>query len=283
MSLKERLNLDKQNNETVIEPPVEKITKPQKIKEDFYITQFKKYLDENINILVCCPLGMPTYNALNFLCSKISNDKRLVGIGSNLLLNPDEIIKFEPETDNHQKQLIQTALSLNPYKIILQNFDGVKALDIFKLTNGGIKNIIGAITAESAIKALLQAELNLYINGASVPETVMKRMISNLFDKIIVMEDKDGNCNIFKIFDVKPFETGEYIISEVIELKDKKVKKELSEPKPKEIMKPEPKNETKKETKIEPKAETKLSIKENVTESIPKPKNKLISKLKKKK
>ena len=231
MSLKDRLNKDKQTiSENSLKYETGNITNQE--EKNFYIEQLKKYLEKNINILVCCPIEIPTYNAINYLCSKIPNDKRLVGIGANLLLNPDEIIKFEPETNNNQKQLIQTALNLNPYKIILQNFDGTEAVDIFKLINAGIKNIIGAVTAESAIKALSQAELNLYINGVSVPESIMKKMVSELFDIIIVVENNNGFFSISEIDEVKPFENDEYNILKISEstqdviIKSSKIKTE---------------------------------------------------------
>lgn len=200
--------------------------------DDFYAETLNKLIGQDINILVCCPMNVPTYNAINFLCSKIPGDKRLVGIGSNLLLNPSEIIKFEPEikeSNSRPKQLIKTALSLNPYKIILQNFDGTEAADIFKLVNAGIKNIIGAVVAEDAIKALLQTELNLYINGVSVPDFIMKKMISELFDKIIVVksdEKFEGSCYISEIYDVSLCENGEYSVSEVRETKAEDSKEE---------------------------------------------------------
>ena len=130
MSLKDRLNI---KSEVINEQEI--VSKQYCLEKTFCEKAFEELLSLETNILVYCDINLPTYSAINYLCSKIANDKRLVGIGSNLLLNPDEIIKFEPETKNQSKELIKTAISLKPYKIILQDFDGVEAVDIFKLIN----------------------------------------------------------------------------------------------------------------------------------------------------
>ncbi len=223
MSLKDRLNLN--TSYTELNAKADALEEKElssdsqislKKEENFNITLFESLLSEGGNILVCTPMDVLTYNAINFLCSKIPNDKRLVGIGSNLLLNPDEIIKFEPETKNQSKELIKTALSLNPYKIILQDFDGVEAVDIFKLTNGGIKNIIGAVVADDPQKALEQAELNLYLSGINIPESVMKRMLCNLFKVVVVVKpDTINGYQISGVFEIKPPENNEYKLLEI--------------------------------------------------------------------
>ena len=214
MSLKDRLNL---NNPK--EPSSEIFKTISTEEKDAYNNVFEKLLEENSNIIVCSPISIPTYNALNFLCSKIPNNKRLVGIGTNLLLNPNEIIKFEPDTKNLSKELIKTALSLNPYKIILQDFDGIEAVDIFKMINSNIKNIISAVNAQDAEKALRQIELNLYMNGVQIPENLMKEMITELVDNIILVEQSGKNYFISKIYSVQGLKNNEYVISDIYKFK----------------------------------------------------------------
>ena len=214
MSLKDRLNL---NNPK--EPSSEIFKTISTEEKDAYNNVFEKLLEENSNIIVCSPISIPTYNALNFLCSKIPNNKRLVGIGTNLLLNPNEIIKFEPDTKNLSKELIKTALSLNPYKIILQDFDGIEAVDIFKMINSNIKNIISAVNAQDAEKALRQIELNLYMNGVQIPENLMKEMITELVDNIIFVEQSGKNYFISKIYSVQGLKNNEYVISDIYKFK----------------------------------------------------------------
>lgn len=208
MSLKDRFNL----------PTEEKIsTNTKPLFVDTQNVLLEKILRENDNILICCPIGIATYNAINFLCSKIPTNKRLVGIGSNLLLNPSELIKFEPDTKNSSKELIKTALSLNPDKIILQDFDGIEAVDIFKLINAEIKNVISAVQAKTPQKALQQIELNLYMNGISIPEKMMKQMLCDFIDKIIMVEkinNTQSDLIITKIYELKSY-TNEYKIAEI--------------------------------------------------------------------
>lgn len=212
MSLKDRLNININTKTNIKKDAVQKsYSKPNSA----YDTIFEKIINENTNILVCSPINIPTYTALNFLCSRISNDRRLVGIGANLLLNPSEIIKFEPDKQNLSKELIKTAVSLKPFKIILQDFDGVEAVDIFKMINSNIKNIISAVNAQNAEKALKQMELNLYMNGVHIPETLMKEMITELVDNIIVIDKSGETPVISKIYAVQGLKNNEYQLSDV--------------------------------------------------------------------
>ena len=211
MSLKDRLNLNVQS----INSGNELMSAELKSENHIYNNIFEKLLEENKNILVCASIDIPTYKALNFLCSKIPNDKRLVGIGANLLLNPSEIIKFEPDTKNVSKELIKTALNLNPFKIILQDFDGVEAVDIFKMINSDIKNIISAVNAKTPEKALRQIELNLYMNGVQIPELLMKEMLTEFVDNIVVVEKVGSSCFISNIYAVQGFANNEYVILDI--------------------------------------------------------------------
>ena len=230
MPLKDRLKL---NNETDNLQEV-LVETPQK-KESFFDKIFSEILNQDINVLVYCDINLPTYSAINYLCSKIECDKRLVGIGSNLLLNPNEIIKFEPETKNQSKELIKTAISLKPYKIILQDFDGVEAVDIFKLINAGIKNVISAVNAKTPEKALSQMELNLYMNGVQIPQGLMKTLIAEFVGKIIYIEKTNENIEIKNIYNVEYNEKG-YKISEIPKIKKNSDTKTKSEDKAKSVV-----------------------------------------------
>ena len=215
MSLKDRLNLNTEQNRAL-----------NMSEENLKALEFfEKLLETEQNILICCPIEIQTYDALNFLCNKLPKDKRTVTIGSNLNLNQNEVIKFEPDTQNSSKDLIKTSLGLNPDKIILQNFQGVEAADIFKLVNADIKNIITAITASNAKKALVQAEFNLYSNGVSIPENIMKKMMASFIGKIIEVKTAGKNklC-ISKILEIKSVKNNEYVLSEIIST-NKKPKK----------------------------------------------------------
>ena len=242
MPLKDRLKL---NSENISENITKNIAAEAAEKEVFAISEIKtpkiktksntdelilEFLKQDINILVYCDINIPTYSAINYLCSKIESDKRLVGIGANLLLNPDEIIKFQPETKNQSKELIKTALSLKPYKIILQDFDGVEAVDIFKLVNAGIKNIITAVNAKTPENALSQIEMNLYMNGVQIPQNLMKSLISSFVDKIVFVEKLNGEFNIKNIYNVE-FKDNQYEISEIFDKKEKNISKEKAQTK----------------------------------------------------
>ena len=185
--------------------------------------------------MVYCDITLPTYSAINYLCSKIENDKRLVGIGSNLLLNPDEIIKFEPDIKNQSKELIKTALSLKPYKIILQDFDGVEAVDVFKLINAGIGNVITAVNAKTPENALSQMELNLYMNGVQIPQNLMKSLIADFVGKIIYVEKENNDIVIKNIYNVE-FKDDEYKITELTGNKKKTVSNEKALKKEKPVV-----------------------------------------------
>ena len=215
MSLKDRLNLKNELNSTLN-------TSEENLK---YLQIFEKALQENQNILISCPINIQTYDVLNLLCSKIPNDKRIVAIGNNLSFSQNEIIKFEPDTQNSSKNLIKTSLGLNPYKIILQNFQGIEAVDIFKLVNADIKNIITAITASNAQKALMQIEFNLYSNGINIPETIMKKMIASFLDKIIEVKlTRTNDIIISKIYEIKSIKNDEYILLDLnLQTKNKKI------------------------------------------------------------
>ena len=230
MSLKDRLNI---NTETETTKAIVK-TSPI-IEKSFAEKIFEEILTQNTNILVYCDLNIPTYSAINYLCSKIENDKRLVGIGSNLLLNPDEIIKFEPEAKNQSKELIKTAISLKPYKIIMQDFDGVEAVDIFKLINAGIRNIISAVNAKTPENALSQMELNLYMNGVQIPQNLMKTLIAEFVGKIIYVEKENERIFIKNIYNVEYSENG-YKITEITDNKKKASTKIKSLPKEKNVI-----------------------------------------------
>ena len=210
MSLKDRLKFNSESRveEMIISSPI--------IKESFAGEIFNEILKQDCNILVYCDINIPTYRAINYICSKIENDKRLVGIGSNLLLNPDEIIKFEPEAKNQSKELIKTAISLHPYKIVLQDFDGVEAVDIFKLVNAGIKNVICAVNAKTPQKALRQIEMNLYMNGVQIPQTLMRNLIADFVDKIVYVEKFNDGYIIKNIYNTEIGKDDLYVISELI-------------------------------------------------------------------
>lgn len=208
MSLKDRLKINKNK---VKDNSSKTFSKKKSFEEEF----FDEIIKQNENILVYSEIDIPTYNALNYICSKIENEKRLVGIGSNLLLNPDEIIKFEPDIKNQSKELIKTALSLKPYKIVLQDFDGVEAVDIFKLINAGIKNVITAVNAKMPENALSQMELNLYMNGVQIPQNLMKSLITCFVDKIVCVAKIKDEFVIKKIYNVKIDNKYSYIISEI--------------------------------------------------------------------
>ena len=206
MSLKDRLNINTQIKAPSLKETVENV---------LYMDFFEKALCENLNILLYCPINVPTYEALNSLCVKIPQDKRIVMIGNNLELKQKEVIKFEPDTNNSSKNLIKTAVNLNPYKIILQNFQGVEAVDIFKFINADIKNIITAVTASDAKKALTQMEFNLYSGGLNIPENLMKNMIADFTDLIIQIEKLGTSCTISKISKIKSIRNNQYLIEEI--------------------------------------------------------------------
>lgn len=206
MSLKDRLNI---NTNASLNTDVEGNVNPA------YTNIFEKIIEENANIIVCCPINVSTADAINFLGSKISKEKRIVAIGSNLSFNQNEVIKFEPDINNLSKNLIKTSLDLNPAKIILQEFNGIEAVDIFKLVNADIKNVIAAVTASSAQKALAQVELNLYLNGVNIPLNLMRNMIFSFVDKIVTVEKIDeNNFYISKIYEIKSVKNNEYVMSD---------------------------------------------------------------------
>lgn len=213
MSLKDRLKLNENNSIGNSQNKKTLKTDDKKVKEQKFLEiLFESYIEKDCNILVCCPIEVTTSNALNFLCSKIPQEKRLVGIGTNLLLNPDELIKFEPDTKNLSKDLIKTSLSLNPYKLILQDFQGAEAIDIFKLINSGLKNIITAVCAKDAQKAIQQAKLNLYLSGLNIPDALTEQMLNEFFDIIVTVAP-----------DEKSKET--FVITDLTETKNKEIKK----------------------------------------------------------
>ena len=218
MSLKDRLKINTEEEKNI------SVNVPLKAK-NMNNELFKEILDTDCNILVFCGINTPSHSAINYLCSMIESNKRLVGIGSNLLLNPDEIIKFEPEKKDNSKELIKTAMSLNPYKIILQDFDGVEAVDIFKLVNAGIKNIITSVGAKSPISALTQVELNLYMNGVQIPQDLMRTLIGEFIDKIICVEKVNNDLKIKNIYTLDGYENNLYKITECTETKQKNVNK----------------------------------------------------------
>ena len=267
MSLKDRLNI---KSEVINEQEI--VSKQYCLEKTFCEKAFEEILSLKTNILVYCDINLPTYSAINYLCSKIANDKRLVGIGSNLLLNPDEIIKFEPETKNQSKELIKTAISLKPYKIILQDFDGVEAVDIFKLINAGIKNVITAVNAKTPENALNQMELNLYMNGVQIPQNLMKTLIADFVGKIICVEKTENSCKIKNIYNVE-YKDNDYKVTEITEDKKVVTKKEKPLSKTKTILKKEP---------VASEEIIKEPLKVDVIEK-PKRKNILAAKLKKKK
>lgn len=254
MSLKDRLNLEKTTEQNIL------------TDTDKHLDILKKILEDNQNILISCPLKISTGEACNFLCKILPEDKRIVAIGSNLILNQKEIIKFEPDINNSSKELIKTALNLNPYKIILQDFQGAEAVDIFKYINADIKNIITATVASNAQKALSQAELNLYLSGINVPEKFMKKQILSFIDKIVEL-DKRGRNNIFvsNIYEIKSYTDEEYTLSSMVTPSKAVKTTKKSTPSNNELKS----NQIISEENVKPKKEIS-------------PKNKLISKLKRK-
>ena len=215
MSLKERLNINS-NEELSISEVNSKTTK--------YNELFEQFINENQNIVICCPIDVEQSGIFNLIDKIIPDDKRLVAIGKNINLNRNEIIKFEPDTQNSSKNLIKTAIELKPYKIILQDFSGCEAVDIFKLANAGIKNIITSVMAKNAVKALNQIELNLYLNGVNVPENLMKNTIFSFTDKIVETVKIGNSINISKIYQIKSIKNNEYLIEEIIQ---DNIKKEI--------------------------------------------------------
>lgn len=190
------------------------------------IEKFKNILSENENILIVCPMGIKPYEVLNFLCLNLNTQQRVVLIGSNLILNQNEVIKFEPDTKNDLKNTIRTSINLKPSKIILEEFKGTEASDIFKLVNSNIKNIITTVEAEDSKKALLQAEFNLYMAGITIPENIMKKMISSFINKIVEIKVVEKNkFYISKICEVSLSKSKEYQIKEA-EITIKKITEE---------------------------------------------------------
>lgn len=213
MSLKERLNLNINEGLGITEI---------NLKTRKYEELFEQIINENQNIVICCPIDAEQSFVFDFLDDKIPSDKRLVAIGKNLNFNRSEIIKFEPDIQNSSKNLIKTAIDLKPYKIILQDFTGCEAVDIFKLANAGIKNIITSVMAETALKALCQIELNLYLSGVNISENLMKKTVSSFADKIVEIEKNGNSINILKIYRIKSVKNNEYLIEEIIQEKNNK-------------------------------------------------------------
>ncbi len=220
MSLKDRLNINTKNETPSLKETVENV---------LYMDFFEKVLCENVNIILCCPINIPTFDAINFLCKKIPNDKRITAIGTNLSLTQDEVIKFEPDTNNSSKNLVKTAVNLNPFKIILQDFQGIEAVDIFRFINADINNIITAVNASTYKKALTQMEFNLYSAGLNIPEPLMKKMIADFANVIMEIEKSGKSFVISKIYRVKSFRNNEYLAEEILPRK-KGSKKSSSKP-----------------------------------------------------
>ena len=215
MSLKERLNLNN-NKELSVSKNNLQTTK--------YNELFEQIINENQNVVICCPIDIEQGFVFNLSDEKIPPDKRIVAIGKNLNFSRSEIIKFEPDTQNLSKNLIKTAIELKPYKIILQDFTGCEAIDILKLINSGIKNIVTSVMAETALNALNQIELNLYLSGVNIPENLMKKLVSSFVDKIVEIEKIENSINISKIYQIKSIKNNDYLIEEIIQ--DKNSKKE---------------------------------------------------------
>lgn len=215
MSLKERLNLNN-NKELSVSKNNLQTTK--------YNELFEQIINENQNVVICCPIDIEQGFVFNLSDEKIPPDKRIVAIGKNLNFSRSEIIKFEPDTQNLSKNLIKTAIELKPYKIILQDFTGCEAIDILKLINSGIKNIVTSVMAETAQKALTQMEFNLYSSGVNIPENLMKKLVSSFVDKIVEIEKIENSINISKIYQIKSIKNNEYLIEEIIQ---DNIKKEI--------------------------------------------------------
>lgn len=208
MSLKERLNLNNGEAEKNF---------VKKSEHSKYDEIFEKIINENQNVIICCPFDVEQSSVFCLSDKIIAENKRVVAIGKNLEFKRNEIIKFEPDFHNSGKNLVKTALELNPFKLILQDFAGYEAVDILKLTNAGIKNVITSVMAESCEKALNQIELNLYMSGMNIPENLMKKLISSFVNYIVEIEKIGNTINVSKICKIKTLKNNEYVLEDMLQ------------------------------------------------------------------
>lgn len=171
------------------------------------------------NIFVCGRVDSGKTALVNRLLKLISQDERVITIENRNKLEVTglrNLVRLEGREfdwmggnaiDN--RKLLETALSMSPERIVLEEVSGNEMFDVLYAMNAGKAVFLAALPAKSISDMLEQMEYMILQDKKFLSSDLVQRMIASAVDVVIRVEKLcDGSEQIMEITEVEQYRNG---------------------------------------------------------------------------
>lgn len=178
-------------------------------------------VEAKLNIIISGGTGTGKTTLLNILSGFISDEERIITIedAAELRLHQSHVISLETRMVNYEgegeitvRDLVRNSLRMRPDRIIVGEVRGKEAFDMLQAMNTGHEGSITTLHSNSPEDAINRLETMMLMNDMELPVSAIRNYIEKAIDIVIQIDRlSDGKRKVSSI-------------SEVVELKDDKVK-----------------------------------------------------------
>jgi pilus assembly protein CpaF len=177
----------------------------------------------NILIIGLENAGKTTF--LNNLASFIPSEERIAVIEDvpELNLSQPQLLRLETNKSlagttsvNSPLYLLQSAIRLNPNRIILGNLCGAECFAFLETANTGFSGSLAALQARSASDAIHRLETLSQMSGTQLPVIKIREEITSAVDLILLIAKmKDGTFRVTAITEISGMEGENVILTDI--------------------------------------------------------------------
>ena len=180
-----------------------------------------------LNILVCGSHASGKTTLLNILGNFIDDKERVAVIEDiaeiNLKLSNVISLEGDANTDLSSKEIINSALRMNPDRIIVGNIKDGEAYPLLQAMNTGYNGSIGLMYANGVVDALVRLESMLCMNNSFNISTA-RNYIYDAIDLIVNIERlSDGKKKITSISELNRNNDGKITVKEIFAFRNKSI------------------------------------------------------------
>src|SRR6266478_4460600 len=175
--------------------------------------QFKEYVAQRKNILICGATSSGKTTLANILTEYIPNHERIVLIEdtAEIQIQKENVLRFEARREQNGlpavtiRDLLKTTLRHRPDRIILGEIRGGEAFDLLQLLNTGHSGTLSTVHANSAAQGISRFTTCVLQSGVEMPYNAIKTNIADSLNIIIQIERRPGSRFVSEVLEIRGY------------------------------------------------------------------------------